>query len=73
MPSVTPYATVADIVRAMTSIEQRVSACERAIQDAANRLEQMADDLGPPVNSIHLTRAHLREIATILRTGVRHG
>ena len=71
--STTPYATVADIVRAMTSIERRLSACERAILDAATRLDQMADDLSYPVNSIRLTREHLREVATILREGVRHG
>jgi len=69
----TPYATVADIVRTMTLIERRLSAAERAILDAANRLDQMADDLGYPINSIHHTREHLREVAAILREGVRHG
>jgi hypothetical protein len=72
----TPYPTVADIVRTMTSIERRLSAAERAILDAATRLDQMADDLGYPVNSTRLTREQLREIAAILREGVqgvRHG
>jgi len=69
----TPYATVADIVRRMTSIERRLSAAERAILEVATRLDQMADGLGYPVNSIHVTREHLREIAAILHTGVRHG
>jgi len=55
----------------IADINRRLSILERANLDAAARLDQMANDLGYPLSSVHGTKKHLREVATILRAGVR--
>lgn len=73
-PSLAATDGVQYIIRKQAEIEQRLARCEQAILDAADKIEAMANDLQYPINSIHITREGLREIAAIIRAAVkRHG
>lgn len=52
---------------ALKDVQRRLAALEQRQQQAAQVISTLADSLGYPISSIHLTRIHLREIAAILR------
>lgn len=72
-PSLAATDGVQYVIRKQAEIEQRLARCEQSILAAADQIEALADKLQYPINSIHITREGLREIAAAIRAGVRHG
>lgn len=63
----TPYTTVADIIRWQREFERRMSAVEQAHSDIATRIDALADSIGAYSVNNDKVRAHLRDIAAVLR------